>query len=242
MKKIYTLFFVLFLHNITHAEIFNFWDELNHQTTIHLSELQNFQLAYLHDELQKYQEAMQTEWILNQNVRTILEIMELSVQQSSPQTQTLFQQKIVQMFQNFNIDIYFTNDGLIKKINKTAEQYSNNSSERLTKHPSKKLTFHHHHAGKSQTKKSKTPDKIKGANRTRKKLEKAWKERKEAAQKQAQEAQRKRETLKKSKEPTPADSMAQKIWEEQMEQHKTRMNNSPKNDEEPKAIEIPGEL
>ena len=209
MKLFHILFLVLFLHNIVQAGFFDFWNELNNGSSPQLSELQNFQLAYLRDELAKNSKVVQTEWILNENVRTILEMIELCVQQSSAKTQELFEQEIIKVFQEFDINVYFTNDGLIEKID-------THNVSKIQHHGSKKLKFHHEKTYTSF--KSRPPQKIKGANRTRKKLEEAWKRRKEAAQKEARDAQIKRDNLK-NLEPSPADSMAQKIWEHEMERH-----------------------
>ncbi len=233
MKRWYTLLAIILLHNIAHAEIFDFWNDLNHQTTLQLSELQNFQLAYLRDELQKNHTLVQTEWILNQDVRTLLEIMELSVQQSSAETQDLFKQKIIQIFKQFDIDVYFSNIGLIEKVNPTQNLVKKNG------HISKKLKFHHSQTFKSI--KSRPPQKIKGANRTRKKLEEAWKKRKEEAKRATTKEQQKRTVIEKPKGPTPADHMAQKIWENEMERHMKILSPDKENNEEKEINELHGE-
>ncbi|MBP6892162.1 hypothetical protein KBB68_01135 [Candidatus Babeliales bacterium] len=211
MKRLFSILTIFFLYNITHSEIFNFWNDLNHQTTVQLSELQNFQLAYLHDELAKNYVMVQTVWILNPDVRTLLEIMELSVQQSSVETQNIFKKKIIKTFQNFHIDVYFTKTGLIEKIDSENKKFAQHHFL------SKKLTFHHSKNYKSNN--IRPPQKIKGANRTRKKLEEAWKKRKESAKNESLKAQEKRTALQKLHEPTPADHMAEIIWNHEMQRH-----------------------
>lgn len=233
MKKIFVFFLTIMLHCTTQSdELTRLWNDFDHEIRPALSNAQQLQLQYLSDELKKLKSVLQA-WTGNKDILALLEMMELAVLQSSPETQTIFEEKIIQIFKQFNIPVYFNKNGLIEKIN----QITNLPHQ--AKHVSKKLNFHHTSTAKPKSQKSKKPEKIKGANRTRKKLEKAWKERKEAEKRAAQEAELKRNALQKSKESTAADHFAQTVWDREMERHMKILSPEKKS---PEHEEIIGEI
>lgn len=240
MKKLSTILCIMFYTCIQGNEITKLWRDIDHDLSSPLSTTEQLQLKYLFDKLQKFQKEALTEWTYNKNIEELLEIMELAVLQAPTKTRDVFKLKIIKIFKQFNINVYFTDQGLIEKTfqNSSTTNYQQNS----TKKTSKKLSFNHKSSGKLIKKDSKKLEKIKGANRTRKKLEKAWRERKEAAKRTADLAQEKRNTKKISIEPTPADHFAQTIWEREMNRHRTRWQIKDENIHPDENKEMLGEL
>ncbi len=203
MKQLYIL--LIMLSNMIHSnsKLTHLWQDLDHEfATSSLTTSQKLQLEYLSDKLQRLSSTLQ-QWTQNKEVATLLEIMELAVLESTPKTQHYFKEKIIQLFKKFHINVYFSNNGLITKINDPAIL-------KYSKKHSTKLQFH----AKSLANpiKISKPQKIKGANRTRKKLEKAWAERKKAEKLAAEMEQKKRNLEKKTIEPNSTDTLNEAIW------------------------------
>ncbi|OGB86161.1 hypothetical protein A3J41_02590 [candidate division TM6 bacterium RIFCSPHIGHO2_12_FULL_38_8] len=178
-----------------------------HPDATDLSGQQLFQLQHLQKELTKYSYVAQTKWTSNDHVKTLIEMMQLAVQQSSPETQVEMQLAIIKIFRDFHIDIIFTADNFIEKIELGTPAVPIKRHKR--KQPPAPAQPRHHHAPSSHAHyipaiddTIEHPARIHGANRTRKRLKAEY------------EARQKYDYFKKSTRPTPADSVGQKIWEE----------------------------
>lgn len=160
-----------------------------------LSFMQRFELQYLKENLSRYHDQVLQYWILDKNVRILIEMTELAVQESSPTTQQEIKQKIIEIFQTFNIYVYFTADDFIQKLNSPINMHQNLSLKKLKN----QLTHQHRKPFMvdSSTQQEK-PAKIHGANRTRKKLERARKEREKKAKNDILIEKRKQDFFKKT--------------------------------------------
>ena len=191
MKKTFVLFCAVTLCSTIYSnEFIELLHDFDQEINTSLSKSQKLQLDYLHDQLAKLGDSLQI-WTQNKQVQNLLEIMELAVFQSSLKTRDIFEQQIIQIFKQSNIDVYFNEDGLIEKID------TSSGIIHKFKGSTKKLKFHHTNNNAST---HNALQKIKGANKTRKKLEKAWKERREAAKRAAEQAQEQRNLIKKHTE------------------------------------------
>ena len=81
-----------------------------------LSLQQQFQLNHLLEQLALYGKQAQTYWTKDEHVAILIETTELNIQQSSATTQHAMKARVIEIFKNFGIDIYFTPDNLIKQV------------------------------------------------------------------------------------------------------------------------------
>lgn len=147
-----------------------------------LSINQIFQLNYLKEELKHYATLVSDDWTDDENVRILLERTELAVQQASSSAQEIIKQRVIDIFKEFHINVQFTSENMIE----LADEQDDHPIDDTTKSHSKEKNIK---ASSTSTSHTKILPRIKGANSTRKKLEKAWEDRKRAAelaQKQAE--------------------------------------------------------
>lgn len=140
------------------------------QSTATLSLTQQFQLDFLYQELNEYPDLFVHDWTSNNSVLLILESAEMSVQNSSLTTQPIMRDRITSLFAQIGINITFSSQNLIIRTDDPTQH-----------HP---FWFYHQKKGTKQikikkTKKWFTPskgyklptlEKIKGANRTRRRI------------------------------------------------------------------------
>lgn len=86
-------------------------------STSSLSLQQQFQLNHLLEQLALYSKQAQEKWTQDSHVAILIETTELNIQQSSPATQNAMKTRIIEIFKNFGINIFFTSDNLIKQTN-----------------------------------------------------------------------------------------------------------------------------
>lgn len=203
----------MFLNSTAQPDKFiHFWHTFEHPTISKLSDSQEIQLQFISSKLQQYHTVAQQHWTNNNNVRMLIEMTELLVQESLTPAQTQLKEKIIQIFQNFNLNIFFNDQNLIEL---STDLTINQKPSTFYKKPFK---FHHKSASSDNILSNAIlrPKKIKGANRTRKKLEKEWNERRAAEKKLTQKFSK---NLSLEKSLTPADLMAQTIWDHEMQRH-----------------------
>lgn len=150
-----------------------------------LSEQQDFQLNFLKSQLQQYAPQVKQSWTNNIDVRLMIEDAELAVQQSTFNTQPIMRQSIIDIFQSFDINIYFTANNLIRRVKNQIPAIKpaiyNIQKEQEDKNEMAHLHIHIPHNNPYEPP---TPPKIKGAQKTFKKLAQARLER-EAKERQA---------------------------------------------------------
>ena len=117
MKK-YCILFCLMMVSITlQANVgVPLFGNGTYKSTTALSLQQQFQLNYLQEQLALYAKQVQEEWTQNEQAAILIEKTELYVQQSSAQTQNTMKTRIIEIFKNFGITIFFTSDNLIKQV------------------------------------------------------------------------------------------------------------------------------
>lgn len=177
MNKLYSFVCCMIIAMTINTTIFSEHHDLNadfNTTSSQLSLTQILQLHYFEEILEEDHDEIKQHWTNDENVQILIEMTELAIQESSPTTQSIMKQRIIKIFQKFNINLSFTADNFIQKldIKKTHDVDTDTSNEK--KHHTKKT----HEKSKSSIHQTyQKLEKIHGANRTRKKLEKARKER-----------------------------------------------------------------
>ncbi|MCX5923831.1 MAG: hypothetical protein NTZ68_00175 [Candidatus Dependentiae bacterium] len=84
--------------------------------TPELSFYQDFQLDYISTELNQHSKTIAGTWTKDENTRILIERTELAVQESSKDTQDFMKKRIIQLFKDYGIDIFFTSDNLIQRV------------------------------------------------------------------------------------------------------------------------------
>jgi hypothetical protein len=168
MKYLY-FWSMFFLTALNAEEITIFLNPLN--TNNELSSQQNSQLQFLTDQLRDYANLTKKYWTNNINVRIMIETTELAVQQSLPATQELMRTKIISIFQQFGINIYFTQDNLIRRIKPSKKSKQITPPGTIEKKEPKHVVHIHLHEEEPYV--PPTPPKIKGAQKTFRKLKQA---------------------------------------------------------------------
>jgi len=175
---------LLMLTMISYGEDFHFSDP--HQksgtppaeTSATLSLTQQFQLDFLYQELNQFPDLFVHDWTENSNVQLILESAELAVQDSSVDTQPIMRERIIALFAQIDISIKFSSQNLIIRIDDTVNHDVLNSQNTThkTKHIKIKKPRKHYIPNQDLTKLP-TLEKIKGANRTRRRIKKKFADR-----------------------------------------------------------------
>jgi len=146
-----------------------------------LSPDQQFQLDFIHQEIHEYPELFTHDWTLNSSVELIVETAELAVQKSSARTKKIMQQRIIDLFDQINIKIYFNDENLIFKVNQDAPEHTPEFHFDFKNNRDRKQLKKHRLAQKNDTA-MKLPElqKIKGARRTLRRVKQKMAEQKQA--------------------------------------------------------------
>lgn len=228
MKKYQIVGYLIMASIIIHAEttIFKFvYDVDKALTPSELSDNQEFQLKYLKNELETYSDLVATKWIDDENVRILIQMMQLAVQQSPVETQMDMKFHIVKIFREFNIDIFFTAENFIEKVTIDPNETSKDSKKRHYV-PQKRHPINPQTTQKSQQ--SKPLPRIHGARRTLKKVKAEWQVGDEISSKTFSNQ---------ATSPTPADMVSQQIWEKTMARFRAENENQDANIEREAAQE-----
>ena len=186
MKKTQIIVLITLLHTHIFAgvHLLSIWDKFDTNTQ-QLSINQIFELNYLQEKLQENREQLEQEWTKNEDIRILIERTELAIDQSPATTQKLMKQRIINIFQQFHINIILTPDNSIQRVNLNHPEHVVLQSEQEDPQDKKSNLTSDKKKRKRQpatTQATTQPlQKIKGANRTRKRLEREWKERQQDA-------------------------------------------------------------
>jgi hypothetical protein len=171
MKKLHLLLFLI----STPIVSFDFFSHFNLQDdSSKLSTEQTSLLKYLQNDLEKHDSQIKVAWTESEDVRIMLELLEFSVATATPETKNLMISKIIQIFKTFRINIFFSDDNTIHRtIINLEPNYDNDDTDsknlRDKKRKHKKKQPHHIKSDKNSAQPALA--RIRGANRTRKKLE-----------------------------------------------------------------------
>ncbi|MFA5999297.1 MAG: hypothetical protein WC747_04735 [Candidatus Babeliales bacterium] len=81
-----------------------------------LSFYQGLQLDYLSHELNQHSKIIASDWTDNEKTQLLIEQLELDVKESSKETQDFMKERIIQLFNDYEINIFFTSDNSIQRV------------------------------------------------------------------------------------------------------------------------------
>ncbi len=176
MKK-YTFYIILICTTLTNLQAIHLGSVSPSDIIApELSISQLFQLNIFQEQLRLYAPLIIHDGMNNENAQILIQQTELAIQQSSPETQSLMKSRIVQLFENFDIQVAFNAENILSLVSDTTtdqEKQDQKTSKRFIIHK-KKQSRHFFGIDKNSDKswQPKPLPKIHGARRTMNRLRK----------------------------------------------------------------------